>query len=73
MNELKTLKDLEQQDWSTHKEDKGLVKAVFFELRKELVRWIEGLRIMGFKSPDNQEQYASQIAWIKLFSNKEDV
>ncbi len=34
--ELKTLKDLEQQDWSTIEGNNKLVGAVFFDIRQEL-------------------------------------
>jgi len=47
MTELKTLKDLEKQEWSTHKEDMGLVRAVFFDLKQLIIDHIKYMRREG--------------------------
>ena len=76
---LKTLKDLEQQDWSTHKEDKELVNAVFFDLRKEAINHIKELKsylnthsfgTVNQNFTEFNRAYAEgKIDWIKYFFN----
>ncbi len=59
----KTLKDLEKQDWSTHKEDLGLVRAVFFNVKKEAIGWLKHIikeEIERCDEPYNEES----IKWI---------
>ena len=41
MTELKTLKDLEEREYSLREEDKELVNAVFFDLKAEAIKWIK--------------------------------
>ena len=38
---LKTLEEIKEQDWSTHKEDLELVGAVFFEIKTEAIKWVK--------------------------------
>ena len=82
MTELKTLKDLEKQDWSTHEEDVGLVRGVFWELRKEAIKWVKHLSLEiekhSHKKFDINYHYNEcpgcrnkfvQIKWIVHFFN----
>ncbi len=70
MTELKTLKDLEKQDWSTCKEDNGLVRAVFFESRQEAIKLFKNLQwkdsiypLILNKFPDNQKGSIAKKRW----------
>ena len=38
---LETLKDLKSRDYSTNEGDRGLVNAVFFDLRQLAIKWIK--------------------------------
>lgn len=56
MTELKTINDFKQQDWSTNESCKGVVGAVFYDLKQEAIKWIKEIK----------EAYKQDGAQIKL-------
>lgn len=80
---LKTLKDIEKQDYSTRNEDKGLINAIFFDLKAEAVKWVKRLQKelpditdldKGHWTHDDikEVQIQGQINWINHFFNLTD-
>ena len=70
MTKLKTIKDLEKQDWSTHKGDMELVRAVFFEVKKEALKWMNEINKKTKEAYEKNEDGGHDD--LKIFPSEND-
>ena len=68
-DELRTLKDLEKRFYSTQERDEGFIRAIFFDLKQEAIKWAKDA--MNDKDTDTELHWMvlGRFSFIKYFFN----